>query len=174
MGMSIGGGDDEPMMDINMTPLIDVMLVLLIMFIITIPVMTHAVKLDMPRASNAPSTGQPVVINLEIDFDGTVLWNGTPVEIEARWRGTSGERPRSIRSRSCTSARASVPSTTSWPGCSRRPSAMACARSGSSATNSSCSAGRAGRPAEKPGCRGVCPGGFLHFRGARRPRFEAD
>ncbi|MCU0768770.1 MAG: biopolymer transporter ExbD [Burkholderiaceae bacterium] len=84
MGMSIGGGgDDEPMMDINMTPLIDVMLVLLIMFIITIPVMTHAVKLDMPRASNAPSQVQPVVINLEIDFDGTVLWNGTPVEVEA-------------------------------------------------------------------------------------------
>jgi biopolymer transport protein ExbD len=79
MGMSIGGGDDEPMMDINMTPLIDVMLVLLIMFIITIPVMTHAVKLDMPRASNAPSLVQPVVIQLEIDFDGTVLWNGTPV-----------------------------------------------------------------------------------------------
>ena len=83
MGMSIGGGEDEPMMDINMTPLIDVMLVLLIMFIITIPVMTHAVKLDMPRASNAPSQVQPVVINLEIDFDGTVLWNGTPVDIEA-------------------------------------------------------------------------------------------
>jgi len=82
--MSIGGGgEDEPMMDINMTPLIDVMLVLLIMFIITIPVMTHAVKLDMPRATNAPSNVQPTVINLEIDFDGTVLWNGTPVEIEA-------------------------------------------------------------------------------------------
>jgi len=84
MGMSIGGGgEDEPMMDINMTPLIDVMLVLLIMFIITIPVMTHAVKLDMPRASNAPSQVQPVVINLEIDFDGTVLWNGTPVDLES-------------------------------------------------------------------------------------------
>jgi biopolymer transport protein ExbD len=82
--MSIGGGgEDEPMMDINMTPLIDVMLVLLIMFIITIPVMTHAVKLDMPRASNAPSNAQPIVINLEIDFDGTVLWNGTPVEIDS-------------------------------------------------------------------------------------------
>jgi len=81
--MSIGGGEDEPMMDINMTPLIDVMLVLLIMFIITIPVMTHAVKLDMPRATNAPSNAEPIVINLEIDFDGTVLWNGTPVEIEA-------------------------------------------------------------------------------------------
>ena len=84
MSMSVGsGGEDEPMMDINMTPLIDVMLVLLIMFIITIPVMTHAVKLDMPRASNAPSQVQPVVINLEIDFDGTVLWNGTPVDIES-------------------------------------------------------------------------------------------
>jgi biopolymer transport protein ExbD len=83
MSMSIGGGEDEPMMDINMTPLIDVMLVLLIMFIITIPVMTHAVKLDMPRASNAPSVVTPVVINLEIDFDGTVLWNGTPVDIES-------------------------------------------------------------------------------------------
>ena len=79
MGMSIGGGEDEPMMDINTTPLIDILLVLLIMFIITIPVMTHAVKLDMPRASNAPSLAEPIVINLEIDFDGTVLWNGTPV-----------------------------------------------------------------------------------------------
>jgi biopolymer transport protein ExbD len=79
MGMSTGGGEDEPMMDINTTPLIDILLVLLIMFIITIPVMTHAVKLDMPRATNAPSTVQPEVINLEIDFDGTVLWNGTPV-----------------------------------------------------------------------------------------------
>jgi len=82
--MSIGGGgEDEPMMEMNMTPLIDVLLVLLVMFIITIPVMTHAVKLDMPRPSNAAQQSDPVVINLEIDFDGTVLWNGTPVEIEA-------------------------------------------------------------------------------------------
>ena len=97
MGMSIGGGgEDEPMMDINMTPLIDVMLVLLIMFIITIPVMTHAVKLDMPRASNAPTMAEPVVINLEIDFDGTVLWNGTPVEfdaLEGYFRAESSKEP---------------------------------------------------------------------------------
>ena len=80
MGMSTGGGEDEPMMDINTTPLIDILLVLLIMFIITIPVMTHAVKLDMPRPNNAPvDNTPPVVINLEIDFDGTILWNGTPV-----------------------------------------------------------------------------------------------
>jgi len=84
MSMSIGGGGpDEPMMEMNMTPLIDVLLVLLVMFIITIPVMTHAVKLDMPRATNAPSNAEPVVINIEIDFDGTVLWNGTAVTIDS-------------------------------------------------------------------------------------------
>lgn len=80
MGMAGGKLDGEPMMDMNMTPLIDVLLVLLIMFIITIPVMTHAVKLDMPRPTNAPPPPvQPEVITIEIDFDGTVLWNGTAV-----------------------------------------------------------------------------------------------
>jgi biopolymer transport protein ExbD len=83
MAMSVGqGGEDEPMMDINTTPLIDVMLVLLIMFIITLPVMTHDVKLDMPQSKN--STPPPVVIEpiqLEVDWDGTVIWNGTPVQL---------------------------------------------------------------------------------------------
>ena len=84
MSRSIGGGgEDEPMMEMNMTPLIDVLLVLIIMFIITIPVMTHAVKLDMPRPNNAPQQTDPVVINLEIDFDGTVLWNGSAVTVDA-------------------------------------------------------------------------------------------
>ena len=84
MSMSIGGGgEDEPMMEMNMTPLIDVLLVLLVMFIITIPVMTHAVKLDMPRPNNAPQQSDPVVINLEIDFDGTVLWNGSAVTVDS-------------------------------------------------------------------------------------------
>jgi biopolymer transport protein ExbD len=86
MAMSVGegGADAPPMMDINMTPLIDVLLVLLVMFIITIPVMTHAVKLDMPRPTNAPQQQvDPVVIQLEIDFDGTVLWNGTPVTVDS-------------------------------------------------------------------------------------------
>ncbi len=83
--MSVGsGGDDGSMCDINTTPLIDVMLVLLIMFIITIPVMTHAVKLDMPRPTDAPPPPvRPEVIDVEIDFDGTVLWNSTPVTLEA-------------------------------------------------------------------------------------------
>ena len=86
MAMSVGEGGAEapPMMYINMTPLIDVLLVLLVMFIITIPVMTHAVKLDMPRPTEAPAEQvDPVVIQLEIDFDGTVLWNGTPVTVES-------------------------------------------------------------------------------------------
>lgn len=81
MGMSVGEGDGEAMCDINTTPLIDVMLVLLIMFIITIPVMTHAVKLDMPRPSDAPPPPvQPEIIDIEIDFDGTVVWNGTALD----------------------------------------------------------------------------------------------
>jgi len=85
MAMNVGGGGEgEPMMEINTTPLIDVMLVLLIMFIITLPVMTHAVKLDMPQAKNTPPP--PVVvepIQLEIDWDGTIIWNGTPVQLSA-------------------------------------------------------------------------------------------
>ena len=85
MAMNVGSGgssDPEVMVDINTTPLIDVMLVLLIMFIITIPVMTHAVKLDMPRANpNQNQQLQNEVIDLEIDFDGTVLWNGNPVDL---------------------------------------------------------------------------------------------
>ena len=82
MAMSVGtGGDDGAMCDINTTPLIDVMLVLLIMFIITIPIMTHAVKLDMPMPNNAPPPEtRPEVIDLEVDFDGAVVWNGTVVK----------------------------------------------------------------------------------------------
>jgi len=84
MSMSIGGGgEDEPMMEMNMTPLIDVLLVLLVMFIITIPVMTHAVKLDMPRPTQNAQQSNPVVIELEIDFDGTILWNGSAVSFDA-------------------------------------------------------------------------------------------
>lgn len=79
MSMQVGGAEDSSMMDINTTPLIDVMLVLLIMFIITIPVMTHAVKLDMPRGETQPPPVPPVVINIEVDFDGTILWDGSPV-----------------------------------------------------------------------------------------------
>jgi len=80
--MQVGGAEDSSMMDINTTPLIDVMLVLLIMFIITIPVMTHAVKLDMPRGESVPPPVPPTVINIEVDFDGTILWDGTAIPDE--------------------------------------------------------------------------------------------
>ena len=82
MSMSMGGGEDEPMMDINTTPLIDVMLVLLIMFIITIPIQTHAVKLDLPiddPNAVAPPV-DPVKNKIVIEPTGVVLWNGTPVD----------------------------------------------------------------------------------------------
>jgi len=80
MAMSVGTGG-EAMCDINTTPLIDVMLVLLVTLIVSLPVMTHAVKLDMPNVNNPPPPPdqQPEVINLEIDGDGTVVWNGSPV-----------------------------------------------------------------------------------------------
>ncbi len=81
MGMSVGGDEQESMVDINTTPLIDVMLVLLIMFIITLPIMTHAVKLDMPRPNpGAPPPTPPEIVNLEVDFDGTMYWNGTAID----------------------------------------------------------------------------------------------
>jgi biopolymer transport protein ExbD len=74
----------EPMMDINMTPLIDVMLVLLIMFIITIPIQTHAVKLDLPvdQPNTPPPPIDPVKNKVVITAGGQILWNGTPVQQE--------------------------------------------------------------------------------------------
>lgn len=82
MSMSVGERDDnEPMMDMNTTPLIDVMLVLLIMFIITIPIQTHAVKIDLPTPSNNPPTVDPEKNKVSIDPAGTITWNGTPVDL---------------------------------------------------------------------------------------------
>ncbi len=70
----------EPMMDINTTPLIDVLLVLLIMFIITIPIQTHAVKLDLPQNTNSPPPPvEPIKNQVVVTAAGAVLWNGTPV-----------------------------------------------------------------------------------------------
>lgn len=78
MSMNVGSGAG-PMVDINTTPLIDVMLVLLVTLIITLPVMTHSVKLDLPQGHPPPPPVKPQVINLAIDFDGTITWNGTVV-----------------------------------------------------------------------------------------------
>jgi biopolymer transport protein ExbD len=82
MAMSAGSAEGGSFTDINMTPLIDVMLVLLIIFIISLPPVTHAVKIDnpLPPPPNQVPPPPPVVINLGIDFDGTLSWNGTAVD----------------------------------------------------------------------------------------------
>jgi biopolymer transport protein ExbD len=82
MAMSAGNDDGEPMMDMNTTPLIDVMLVLLIMFIITIPIQTHAVKIDLPQSS-PPTDSQidPVKNKVAIDAAGTITWNGSAIDL---------------------------------------------------------------------------------------------
>ncbi len=97
MAMKIGSGggtsDPDVMVDINTTPLIDVMLVLLIMLIITIPIQTHAVKLNMPVGTPPPPLVPPEVVTIEVDFDGTLIWNGRVVpnrqELEERLRAAA-------------------------------------------------------------------------------------
>jgi len=97
MAMKIGSGsgtqDPDVMVDINTTPLIDVMLVLLIMLIITIPIQTHAVKLNMPIGTPPPPLVPPEVVTIEVDFDGTLIWNGRVVpnrqELEERLRAAA-------------------------------------------------------------------------------------
>ena len=83
MAMNVGSGgpdkDPDVMIDINTTPLIDVMLVLLVMLIITIPIQLHSVNLNMPIGNPPPPLEQPVVITVDVDFDGTIYWNGDVV-----------------------------------------------------------------------------------------------
>ncbi len=82
--MAFGNGfdDDEVMSEINMTPLVDVMLVLLIIFIITVPVLTHSVKLDLPRAENTPNEIKPETVSVSVTADGVLHWNDTVVSEE--------------------------------------------------------------------------------------------
>ncbi|MGO4157771.1 ExbD/TolR family protein [Cupriavidus sp. YAF13] len=77
---TLDSDDDEVMSEINMTPLVDVMLVLLIIFIITIPVINHTVKIDLPRATNTPNDPKPQNINLAIDANGKIFWNQAEVD----------------------------------------------------------------------------------------------
>src|SRR5436853_7534814 len=99
MAMSVGTSAGDTFCDINTTPLIDVMLVLLVTLIVTLPIMTHAVKLDMPNVTNPPPPPPtpPEVIDLEIDFDGTVVWNNSPVtglpQLAAYFHAERGEAP---------------------------------------------------------------------------------
>jgi biopolymer transport protein ExbD len=83
--MAFGTQDDtdEVMNEINMTPFVDVMLVLLIIFIITVPVMQHAVNVDLPRATNQPENIKPETVRLSVDAGGAYFWNAEPVSDEA-------------------------------------------------------------------------------------------
>jgi biopolymer transport protein ExbD len=84
--MAFGGFDDnkqqQPMADINVTPMVDVMLVLLVIFIITAPLFTHAIKLDLPNAQSAPAPEKPETISLSINAEGAIFWNAEPVKLE--------------------------------------------------------------------------------------------
>ena len=100
MGMNVGtssGDEPEVMIDMNTTPLIDVMLVLLIMLIITIPAQLHAVNLDMPLPTNAAKKADPVVIKIDVDASSVINWNGKPVgsrtELEAKLTEAAAQQP---------------------------------------------------------------------------------
>ncbi len=98
MAMNVGNSSsDEPevVVEMNTTPLIDVMLVLLVMLIITIPIQTHAVKLDMPTGSPPPPLVLPEVVTIDIDFDGTISWNDEVIPdrqtMEAKMRAAAAQ-----------------------------------------------------------------------------------
>jgi len=100
MAMNLGTGssdESEVMMDINTTPLIDVMLVLIIMLIITIPAQLHSVNLDMPVASSTPQPVEPVVVRLNIEADNRLRWNGQLLDdrtaLEAKLSEAAAQQP---------------------------------------------------------------------------------
>ena len=84
--MAFGGFNDNkhqaPMADINVTPMVDVMLVLLVIFIITAPLFTHAIKLDLPNAQSAPAPEKPETISLSINGEGRIFWNNDAIELK--------------------------------------------------------------------------------------------
>ena len=77
---SLDSDDDAPLAEINMIPLIDVMLVLLVIFMVTAPLLTHAVKVDLPKAASTPNQAKADAIQLAIDATGHILWNGQSVD----------------------------------------------------------------------------------------------
>lgn len=87
---------DDVVSDINMTPLVDVMLVLLIIFIITVPVLTHSIKLDLPQARSTPNLIQPETITLSVTRDGAIHWNETIInttDLEHRLHIAAAQQP---------------------------------------------------------------------------------
>ncbi|OQW83673.1 MAG: biopolymer transporter ExbD [Nitrosomonas sp.] len=89
-------GRQAPMAEINVVPLVDVMLVLLIIFIITAPLLTHSVKIDLPKAESTPNITQPEHVELAIRAEGSFFWNGEPVALEqlaSRFSETAAQAP---------------------------------------------------------------------------------
>src|SRR3978361_1268287 len=98
MAMNLGGGDeDEVVSSINTTPLVDVMLVLLIIFLITVPVVTHTVPVSLPRETNQPTQTKPQNINISVDKDGAIYWNQNKLAnlqaLQAKLLAVSGAVP---------------------------------------------------------------------------------
>src|SRR3954447_2900269 len=98
--MAFGGFNDNrqpaPMADINVTPMVDVMLVLLVIFIITAPLFTHAVKLDLPSAQSAPAPEKPDTVSLSINAQGAIFWNDAAIEqkdLNARLAAAAQKKP---------------------------------------------------------------------------------
>lgn len=97
--MAFGSGlndNDDVLSEINMVPLIDIMLVMLIIFIITVPVLTHSVKLDLPRADNTPNVVKPETVSLSVTADGSVFWNEDKLDVAAldlRLQGAAQREP---------------------------------------------------------------------------------
>lgn len=98
--MAFGGFNDNkqpaPMADINVTPMVDVMLVLLVIFIITAPLFTHAIKLDLPSAQSAPAPDKPETISLSINGAGAIFWNDAAIEqkeLDAKLAAAAQKKP---------------------------------------------------------------------------------
>jgi len=98
--MAFGGFNDNkhqaPMADINVTPMVDVMLVLLVIFIITAPLFTHAIKLDLPNAQSAPAPEKPETISLSINGEGRIFWNNQAIEqkeLDAKLAAAAQKKP---------------------------------------------------------------------------------
>ncbi len=95
-GSMQGSGRQAPMAEINVVPLVDVMLVLLIIFIITAPLLTHSVKIDLPKAESTANITRPERVELAIRTDGSLFWNGEPValqQLNTRFSATVAQTP---------------------------------------------------------------------------------
>ena len=114
------------LVDINTTPLIDVMLVLLTLLILTLPIQTHAVKLDMPRPNQPPPTDpNPTVVDLGVDFDGTITWNGDKVDRDDAGHQAAGGRQAKPAAGNPDRSQPAWPNMTPWRWCWRTRSIWA-------------------------------------------------